>query len=227
MALKGVLFDLDGTLIHFQINYQKCRLQTIQILEEQGYPKNILSTESFVLKMLNEASSYFIQKKHYSKEKVLEIRKMVDQLIAKEEFIAAQKAEIIPDMDKVLEYLTQSNLKLGIITLNTSKNAMISLQQAGIYQYFPDPNVIIGRDRTSKIKPDPAHASSFLKYFGLNASEICIVGDHPSDIETANRLGAHSIAVVSSKHKKDEFKTPYFVKQEKPLPKLLELLKNI
>jgi len=41
--LKGVICDMDGTLIHFQIDYQRCRAVTIQLLEEYGYPTGVLN----------------------------------------------------------------------------------------------------------------------------------------------------------------------------------------
>ena len=211
MPLKGVLFDLDGTLIDFQIDYQQCRKQTIEVLVESGYPPNFLNMNSFVLKMVQDASNYFISKLGYSPQRVFEIRKKIDSLVAQEELKAAQKAHLIPGMQTVLEFLNSKEIKIGIITLNTTENAKISLQNAKIIQYFERDSIIVGRDRTDRLKPDPSHASEFLRIFNLKPSEVCIIGDHPSDIETANHLNARSIAVISEKHPKEEFDTPFYI----------------
>lgn len=226
MGLKGLLLDLDGTLIHFQIDYLQCRTQTIQILEENGYPKSQLTHETFVLRMLELGTQYFYDVLHYSDEKIAAIRKKVDHQIAQVEAQAAKKAQRIPDMIKILEFAASHDLKTGIITLNTSDNAQLSLKQAQLISYFPNPEFIVGRDRTTKIKPDPQHAVSLLERMHLLPEDVCLIGDHPSDIETANRIGARSIAVTSEKHPKEEFDTPYFIKQTNPYPKVIKILKQ-
>ena len=59
MVLKGVLFDLDGTLIDFKINYRKARRATIEVLEAEGYPKDRLNPKMLILQMIDQAMEYF------------------------------------------------------------------------------------------------------------------------------------------------------------------------
>ncbi|MHA1520861.1 MAG: HAD family hydrolase [Promethearchaeota archaeon] len=222
--LKGLLLDLDGTLIKFQIDYSQCRGKTIEILEENGYPSQKLTTETFVLKMLGKATRYFEQTLQYSEDQIKRIKKQVDNEIAKVEYQAALKAQPIPQMENLLKYAREYGLKTGIITLNTSKNARVSLNRANLQKYFPDETLIVGRDQTTNHKPHVDHAHTLLERMQLTPEQVCVIGDHPSDIEVANNIGARSIAVVSLKHSKEEFKTPYFVHQNNPYPKIIEIL---
>ncbi|TFH27994.1 MAG: HAD family hydrolase [Promethearchaeota archaeon] len=225
-GLHGLLLDLDGTLIQFQIDYSQCREKTIEILEENGYPKDELSIETFVLKMLGKATHYFEQTLRYSDTQINAIKSQVDGEIAKVEYQAALKAQPIPQMEKLLKYAQEKNLKTGIITLNTSKNALVSLNRANLQQYFTDETLIVGRDQTSNHKPHVDHAHTLLNRMHLTPEQVCVIGDHPSDIEVANNIGARSIAVVSPKHPREEFKTPYFVQQNNPYPKIIEILES-
>ena len=45
MKLKGILFDLDGTLVDFKIDYKRARDATIQVLEGHGFPRGELSAD--------------------------------------------------------------------------------------------------------------------------------------------------------------------------------------
>ncbi|MHA1456279.1 MAG: hypothetical protein ACTSR5_09915 [Promethearchaeota archaeon] len=43
MPIKALVWDLDGTLIHFKINSIKARRNAIKVLTDNGIPKKKLS----------------------------------------------------------------------------------------------------------------------------------------------------------------------------------------
>ena len=225
MPLSAILWDLDGTLIHFNIDYKKARGETIRILEKYGYPKGQLTQRYYVLKMIKEATDYFSREKIYKSDKITQIKKEIDKKVEMIEREASYHAKSIPGINDVLEYCMNKKIKSGIITLNTTKNAMLSLKAANLIKFFPQ-SLIIGRDIINKIKPDPEHAMFLLNQLKISPDEICIIGDHPSDIELARSIGARSIGVVSEKHPATEFKTSYFVEQSKIETKLKAILEN-
>ncbi len=225
MPLSAILWDLDGTLIHFDIDYKKARTETIRILERYGYPKGQLTQKYYVLKMIKEATDYFSREKIYDDNKITKIRKEIDKKVEMIEREASFYAKSIPGINNILEYCMNKKIKSGIITLNTTKNAILSLKTANLIKFFPK-SFIIGRDMVNKIKPDPEHAIFLLNQLKISSEEICIIGDHPSDIELAHSIGARSIGVITEKHPATEFKTPYFVDQSKIETKLKAILEN-
>jgi len=42
-TIKALIWDLDGTIIHFKIDYIRCRRITIKILKKHGIPKSNLT----------------------------------------------------------------------------------------------------------------------------------------------------------------------------------------
>jgi len=226
MPLSGILWDLDGTLIHFNIDYKKARSETIRILEKYGYPTGQLTQKYYVLKMIKEATDYFSRKKIHNIDKITQIKKEIDKKVEIIEREASYQAKTIPGIRNVLEFCVKRKIKSGIITLNTSKNAIISLKSANIINFFPDTSFIVGRDKVDKIKPDPEHVMYLLNQLKVSPNNICVIGDHPSDIESARSIGARSIAVITDKHPASEFKTPYFVEQSKIETDLIDILKN-
>ena len=226
MVLSAILWDLDGTLIHFNIDYKKARSETIRILEKYGYPKGQLTQKYYVLKMIKEATDYFSRKNIYNIVKITQIKQEIDKKVELIEREASYQAKTIPGIRNVLEFCVKRKIKSGIITLNTSKNAIISLKSANIIKFFPDTSFIVGRDKVNKIKPDPEHVMYLLNQLKVSPNNICVIGDHPSDIESARSIGARSIAVITDKHPASEFKTSYFVEQSKIETELIEILNN-
>ncbi len=225
MTLKGLMLDMDGTLIHFQIDYQRARSKARQILEAYGYPPTF-TEDNFILEMVKIAAIFFEKELHYPPEKITRIKKDVDDIVAEIEREASHLATPLLGIETMLDYAQNQGLKLGIITLNTSANAILSLETAGLAKYFRDSKLIVGRDRTPRTKPDIAHAHALLDEMQLDPSEVCLIGDHPSDIETANKVGARSIAVTSSKHPSQEFDTTFYTPQDNPSPAILSILES-
>ncbi len=224
MGLSAILWDLDGTLIHFNIDYKKARNETIRILEKFGYPKGQLTQKYYVLKMIKEATDYFSREEIYNTDEINQIKQEIDKKVELIEREASYQARAIPGINDVLKYCLDKKIKLGIITLNTTENAIMSLESANIINFFPNKSFIIGRDKVTKNKPDPEHAMNLLNQLKIPSQEVCIIGDHPSDIESALSIGARSIAIITEKHPASEFKTSYFVEQSKIETGLIEIL---
>ncbi|MHA1744484.1 MAG: HAD family hydrolase [Promethearchaeota archaeon] len=225
--LKGVICDMDGTLIHFQIDYQRCREITIQLLEEYGYPTGVLTTEHFVLEMVKQGKHYFSEQLALPQTEIQRIMTKIDIEIAKVEKEASFQATQIPGITKFLQHIQDQSLKLGILTLNTTANAVLSLKSADLDRFFTQPAWIVGRDQVVHHKPHKDHADTLLKRMGLAGHEVVVIGDHPSDIDVANTIGAVSIAVCSPKHPKSEFATPYAVDRAAIYPAIWDLLQDL
>jgi HAD superfamily hydrolase (TIGR01509 family) len=207
--LKGILWDLDGTLVEFQIDYKRARSTVIQILESNGYPKGQLSADDLILQMFQLAREYFIDQRGMDEAGFQNIRQQADKEVIEIEREAAERAMVLPGIRGVLEYAQKLKLKQAILTYNTSANAILSVEKAGLREFFPDNRMIIGRDMVVHAKPHPDHTNLALKEMGIMANEVVIIGDHPRDIEAANNVNAKSIALTQEKHPATEFATKF------------------
>ncbi len=79
--LQGICWDLDGTLVNYQIDYIRVRTITKEILETHGYPPNRLRMDQLIAQMVNQASEYFSEECLFSREKIEAIRHEVDATI--------------------------------------------------------------------------------------------------------------------------------------------------
>ena len=226
-SIKAIIWDLDGTLIHFKIDYLRARRKAINVLKKYQVPKHLLTVKSSILENVKFARDFF-EKEGFSKDKINKIIEEVDKEITTIEYEAAQDATIINGIDQVLEFAKNKNLKQAIFTFNTKKNAEISLKKVNILQYF---DLIVGRDNVSNLKPHPDHLIYICNQLNVKTNEILVIGDTNRDIEAAINVGAHSIALntnVTGLFNQESFnKAEEIIELEEIPSKLLNAIEKI
>jgi len=203
-SIKAIVWDLDGTLIHFKIDYLRARKVAIKILKNYGVPKHLLTVKYSILENVSSARDYF-HKKGFSDEKIERIIADIDKKIMEIELEAALNATMINGIDQVLKFAKSKNLKQAIFTFNTKKNAKISLEKVRLLGFFV---LIVGRDNISNLKPHPDHLRFICNELNVEPDEIVVIGDSDRDIEAAINVGAHSIALNTKRsnfHKQETF----------------------
>ncbi|MBY8985605.1 MAG: HAD family hydrolase [Candidatus Lokiarchaeota archaeon] len=189
--IKAIVWDLDGTLIHFKINSIKARKSAISILVSHGIDKKELSIQKSILDNINISKEIF-HLNGYNTNQISKVLQEVDNEISKIEYNAALNATVITGIEDVLIFAKKNNLKQAIFTFNKYVHAKLSLEKVNLLKFF---EVIIGRDNVSNPKPHPDHLLVICSRLGVNPNEILVVGDNYRDIEGAINVGAYSIAV--------------------------------
>jgi len=227
MTTKAIIWDLDGTLIDFKIDFIRARREAINILKEYGIPRGKLSIKNSIL-LNTQNSKQIFSERGYPPEKVQEIMNLVNQKVIEIEYEAALKAVKIEGIDEVLEYVKNKNLKQAIYTFNTNQNARISLETAGLLAYF---NLIVGRDDVANPKPHPDHLNCICEHLGVKVSEIIVIGDNNRDIEGALNVGARSIAVYTKISRIANLemlkKADRFIKEDESSTKLIHAIEEL
>ena len=224
-TIKAIIWDLDGTLIHFKIDFIRARREAIKILKKYGVPKNILTVKGSILENVGKSREYFKSNKIYKSKKIEQIISEVDDKINEVEYEAALQASHIDGIEEVLEFVEKQNLKQAIFTFNTHRNAEISLQKVNFMKYF---ELIVGRDNVENMKPHPDHLLSICKKLDVLPSEIIVIGDSSRDIEAALNVGARSIAIKNKLFdlsKTETFQRANQIIEENDIP--LKLIKSI
>jgi len=224
--IKAIIWDLDGTLIHFKINSVKARRKAIKILRDYGIPKEKLSIEMPILENIKKSRVIF-KELGFSSEKIKEIINEVNNAVIQVEHEAAIKATLIQGIEQVLEFAKKKKLKQAVFTYNTHSNARISLETAGIFHYF---EVIVGRDDTKNLKPHPDHLKHICEKIDVKPDQIVVIGDTGRDIEAAINIGSRSIALktkIPNYLKREFFKKANRIIEPEEIPsKLIETLEK-
>lgn len=196
MTIKAVVFDLDGTIAEFNLDYKTVRAEVMQLLINQGFPASIFSIKESIFEMLKKAKVYMRNNGKEEKE-FYDIQKHVLSIACKHELKAAHRTSILPGVFEMLKTLRKMDLKLAIFTINSKKSTDYILSNFRLKQFF---DVIVTREAVSNVKPDPSHLAATLKALDVNAGETVVVGDSVVDMKSAKALNAAAVGMAKDSY---------------------------
>jgi phosphoglycolate phosphatase len=183
--VKAVVFDLDGTIIDFNIDYKAVRAEVRNFLISEGLPQCLFSLNESIFEMLEKAE-ISMRNNGESENKIKKLRKKAFQIAEKLELEAAHITNLLPGVTEILKTLRNMKLKMGISTINSRKCTSYVLERFGISHFF---DAVVTRDDVPEVKPNPVHVEIALKTLNVKASEALMVGDWIGDIKAAGELG--------------------------------------
>jgi len=186
MTIKAVVFDLDGTLANFNLDYKVVRAEVRSFLIKGGLPASVLSMNESIFEMLKKAE---ISLKNNSKSKKA-IEKILGKALAiaeEYELEAAKSTSLLPGVVETLNVLKRMGLKIGLFTINSEKSTNYILRRFRIAGFF---DAVIPRNSVKYVKPNTEHLEAVLKALEVNPEETIVVGDGVSDMKCARELKA-------------------------------------
>ena len=191
MRIKAVIFDLDGTVAIFNLDYKTVRALVMGYLMNKGVPGSILSLKESVFEMLRKTELWA---EHSGKsEKFLdEICRNASDITERFELEAAGNTSLLPGVVDTLKALREMGLKIGLCTINSERSVNRILERFGIAALF---DVVISRNQVRHVKPDPEHLKAALKVLGVSPGETVVVGDSRVDMQSAKELYAVAVGL--------------------------------
>mgnify|MGYP001228974353 FL=1 len=189
LMIKGVVFDLDNTLLDFMKMKEFAVKAAIKGMIEAGLK-------------VNEDKSY-IEINSIYEEFGWENQKVFDVFLEKtighvdNKFLAAgivayrraREANLMayPNVNKTLLALSKSGIKLGVVSDAPSREAWMRIYYLNLYHYF---DVVITYDDSGERKPSPKPFQLALDGMGLRPEETIMIGDWPErDVVGAQQIG--------------------------------------
>lgn len=198
--IRAVVFDLDGTLVHFDIDYAALKEEVLRALGRLGIPTSSLSPEDTLTTILDKVECY-IRASGLGDEFKREVWTEIFKIAERFEASSVDSAKPMPGAAEVLAALKERGLKIGLLTLNSSVIAMNVLERFGLKQFF---DAMVARDFVEEAKPNPAHLSSVLKELGVEPNEALVVGDTVFDIRCAKKLGTIAVGITTGRSSREE-----------------------
>lgn len=191
--IKAVIFDLDGTLVTFNLDVRACRTEAINYLAEQGFPRNLFSMNETAFDMLVKAKQYLKTEKDCVKE-FAQIEKQVFLIVESYELEAAKTNQLFSGVPETLRALKEMKLKLGLCTISGEKATNYVLNKFSLFHFF---DAIVTRESVPAVKPHPAHLEATLDALDVSADEALLVGDSVKDVACADQLKVLAVGVTT------------------------------
>ncbi len=191
MRVKAVIFDLDGTLANFNLDYKTVRAEVKSYLVKRGVPASAVSVKESVFEMLRK-TEIFARNSGKPAKFLEEVRSEALAMTEKYELEAAASTSLMPGAVETLKTLRQMKLKIGLCTINSEKAVNYILNRFGITDLF---DVTVPRNKVNQFKPHPEHIETALKALGTSANDTVIVGDSITDMQSAKELKAVAVGL--------------------------------
>jgi phosphoglycolate phosphatase len=220
-----VIFDLDGTIALFNLDYKALRGEVRSYLLRMGVPASLLSVNESIFDMLKKTVIY-VKNTGKPVEMIDEIRNEALAIAEKYELEAAANTDLLPGAYETLKTLKQMNLKIGLFTLNSDKAANYILQRFKLGDFF---GVTVPRNKVNFVKPNPEHLEMALKVLGITPEETIVVGDAAVDMESAKELKAVAVGLPADAPNIDKLMkhgANYIITSITDLPVLIEKINN-
>jgi phosphoglycolate phosphatase len=223
MTIKAVIFDLDGTLASFNIDYKAIRADVRGFLIKKGLPASILSITESIFEMLKKAE-IFMKNNGQPEKAMIETRQKALAIAEKYELEAAKTTSLLSGVLETLKALKKMSLKIGLCTINSEKSASYILKRFRIAEFF---DAVTSRDKVKYVKPNTEHLEATLKALEVNPNEVMIVGDGTSDMKCAKELKTIAVGLptgVSSPKELVNSGANYLITSITDLPTLIEYI---
>jgi len=223
MAVKAVIFDLDGTIASFNLDYVTVKTEVRSYLIRAGLPGSILSTNESIFDML-KTTEIFLKNSGKSARAVGKLKNEALAIAEKYELEAAKTTGLLPGAVETLEALKEMGLKIGLCTINSEKSTNYILKQFGVSKFF---DAVTPRNKVKYVKPSPEHLEATLKALHVNPKEAILIGDGTRDMQCARELNVIAVGLptgVSAEKELIASGASYFITSIRELPRLVETI---
>jgi HAD superfamily hydrolase (TIGR01549 family) len=191
MAIEAVIFDLDGTLAAFNLDYKALRGEVREYLIHTGVPASQLSVKESLFEMLAQTELYFKNgAKHEQAYKDARVKALA--IAEKYEMDAAALTSLQPGAMETLKELKKLKIKIGLCTTSSEAAANYILKRFKIADYF---QVVVSREKVKNVKPDTEQCELALKVIGVKPNSMVLVGDSTADMQSAKELKAIAVGI--------------------------------
>lgn len=193
-GVSAVVFDFDGTLAELNIDFPAIYLRIFELADRFGVDRSRI-TESYLIEQIDQMT------RQLADGASAEFYAAATKLVVDEEVASAKSASLFAGTRNLLTSLRSRGIKTGLVTRNC---------EAAVTIVFPDVEAMVDafvpRERTDRVKPDPAHLERTLSLLSVRADRAAMVGDHPIDIESALKSGMVPVGVTTGKIGADQLK---------------------
>ena len=124
-------------------------------------------------------------------------QKQAQNILKNWEREVAETTIVADDAVLFLEFLHEQDAKFAILTRNIEELTYLTLEKAGLLQYFV-PQCIIARD-TCEPKPSPLGIFTICSLWNVQPQETVMVGDYIYDIQAGFEAGSKTILICRGK----------------------------
>jgi len=226
LHIEAVIFDLDGTIVNFNLDYKALRGEVKECLIHEGIPASLLDVNETLFEMLNKAEIY-IKNNGKSNPVFNVIRSKALSIAENYELAAAKTTELLSGAIEALNELKKLKLKMAICTTSSEKAATYIVKRFKIDGYF---QLVVSRDKVKYVKPSTEQCEIALKALNVPPKSMIVVGDSVADMQSAKEIEALAVGLTTGYSTREQLTTAganYVITSLTDLPVLIKEINKV
>lgn len=186
MKIEGIIFDLDGTLVH---TIEDIAGAANVLFARHGLPEHGID---YYLKWIGNGAVKFIECAHGQPVSEEQLKAYVSEF---KEIYAGNlhdKSHLYAGIPEVLDELVSLGIKISVLS---NKPHLLTRKVCEFYLSDWPLDPVLGQREEVPRKPDPAAAFEIAKQMDIVPDRILFVGDSDNDILTAQAAGMIPLGV--------------------------------
>ena len=196
LPIKGVIFDLDNTLLDFMKMKEVAVKSAIKGMIEAGLEIDEIESYKDIVSIYEEFG--------WENQKVFDVFLNKSIGYVDNKFLAAgivayrraREANLLayPNVNRTLVSLTKLGIKLAVVSDAPSREAWMRIYYLNLYHFF---DAVITFDDSGERKPSSKPFEMALNKLQLNAEDSLMIGDWPErDVVGAKQIGMRTAFAV-------------------------------
>jgi len=184
--VRGVVFDLDGTLIDSAADILQGMRMTLEQaglgnVPEDYFPANMHGTAEGILRSIVADMGWNMP---------ADFQPLKLRYLANAATLNLQRTQLYAGALDVLQACKEASLPMGICTNKAKAGAMVATRKFGIDEMF---DFITGSDTWAQAKPSPVPLLETIRMLGLTPEQCLYFGDTSVDAECAQAAGVRFV----------------------------------
>ena len=192
--VKGIVFDLDGTLIHSTIDFAQMRRRTFARMGGAGVPETSLDMSKSITWNLRASFDFLAEAGSLADSRSLGID--ATMIMSNIEMLEVQNTRAVQGAERAIGILIDQGYHVAVLTRGSRRYTEAALTAAGLADYFQ--HAVCRDDHPDdEAKPNPISMARAAGKLDLPKEDCLLVGDHETDMECALSAGSLFVGVLS------------------------------
>lgn len=185
--IKGIIFDLDGTLADTILDLQSAMNRMLSFI---GYSERTITE---IKAALNNGATEFVRRSLPKEVQHVDfiLRSALKEYEKQYSMCYLEKTVAYNNIEAMLMNLKQKGIKLAVLSNKHDKFVKDIVAELFDKKTFI---AVQGHDKLP-LKPNPSATNAIVKKMGIKPGQCLFVGDSDVDIQTANAAGMRSVGV--------------------------------
>lgn len=194
LSIRGVVFDLDATLVDLgeHVRWRDAQVGVVDAYRACGCSEEDLTrcTAKGLFNFIHEMDTRLAASR--SEEEMDGIRAGVWGILDGFEGEGVAKCGFMPGTIEALRWLKERGVKMGVCTSNSEDVARKTLDKLEVSSYFDS---VVGRTKGLLMKPYPDQVLKCFREMRVEPSAGVMIGDSHNDVLAGKAAGAKAIGI--------------------------------